>query len=117
MRDCYMPQAQIGDGTDLWVSENGYPTNLGRTEASQATDLATTLEAVHAYSGELGITDYRYFNLRDNTSTGPTCSPPSACCATTTSPSPPSTSSAPRSPPPAAHPSARDGLFQGGRPP
>ncbi len=70
VRDCYMPQAHIGDGTDLWVSENGYPTNLGRTEATQATDLATTLEAVHAYSGELGITDYRYFNLRDNTSTG-----------------------------------------------
>ncbi len=70
IRDCYMPQAQLGDATDLWVSENGYPTNLGRSEASQATDLTSTLEAVYAYSGELGITDYRYFNLRDNTSTG-----------------------------------------------
>lgn len=70
VRDCFMPQAGLGDETALWVSENGYATNLGRTEETQATDLATTLDAVHAYSGELGVTDYRYFNLRDNTSTG-----------------------------------------------
>ena len=70
VRDCFMPQAGLGDETALWVSENGYATNLGRTEATQAADLATTLDAVRAYSGELGVTDYRYFNLRDNTSTG-----------------------------------------------
>ncbi len=28
--------------------------------------LASTLDAVHDYSGELGVSDYRYFNLRDN---------------------------------------------------
>ena len=70
VRTCFMPQAGLGPRTQLWVSENGYATNLGRTEASQAADLETTLAAVHAYSGELGVTDYRYFNLRDNTSTG-----------------------------------------------
>ena len=71
LRDCYMPKAGLGDDVDLWVSENGYPTNLGRSEESQADALGSTLEAVHAYSGTLGISDYRYFNLRDNNSTGP----------------------------------------------
>ena len=71
LRDCYMPKAGLGPGIDLWVSENGYATNLGRSEASQAEDLASTLAAVHAYSGTLRISDYRYFNLRDNDSAGP----------------------------------------------
>ena len=71
MRDCYMPKAGLGDEVDLWVSENGYATNLGRSESSQAEHLRTTLEEVHAYSGTLGVTDYRYFNLRDNNSEGP----------------------------------------------
>ncbi|MEO7198455.1 MAG: hypothetical protein ABIZ50_08285, partial [Solirubrobacterales bacterium] len=70
LRNCYMPKAGLGADVDLWVSENGYPTNLLRSEASQAADLASTLEAVHAYSGTLGISDYRYFNLRDNNSGG-----------------------------------------------
>ena len=70
LRDCYMPKAGLGREVDVWVSENGYATNLGRSTSSQQADLASTLEAVHAYSGELGITDYRYFNLRDNRSAG-----------------------------------------------
>ena len=70
LRDCYMPKAGLGNGVDLWVSENGYPTNLGRDEASQSTDLSSTLDAIHEYSGTLGISDYRYFNLRDNNSAG-----------------------------------------------
>jgi len=70
LRRCYMPKAGLGDEVDVWVSENGYATNLGRDETSQATNLSSTLEAVHRYSGTLGVTDYRYFNLRDNNSTG-----------------------------------------------
>jgi hypothetical protein len=54
----------------VWVSENGYATNLGRSTTSQRRDLTSTLRAVHDYSGELGISDYRYFNLRDNDSDG-----------------------------------------------
>jgi RTX calcium-binding nonapeptide repeat (4 copies) len=71
LRSCYMPKAGLGPGVELWVTENGYVTNLGRTEGSQDAALATTLEAVHRYSGTLGITDYRWFNLRDNNTTGP----------------------------------------------
>lgn len=70
LRRCYMPKAALGRRVDLWVSENGYATNLGRSEASQRTALASSLEAVHRYSGTLGISDYRYFNLRDNNSGG-----------------------------------------------
>jgi hypothetical protein len=70
VRTCFMPQAGLGDDVALWISENGYPTNLGRSEATQAADLRSTLAAVHDVSGTLGITDYRYFNLRDNDSDG-----------------------------------------------
>ena len=66
VRSCLMPQAGLGRGVRLWVTENGYATNLGHDEARQATDLRSTLDAVHRLSGTLGVTDYRYFNLRDN---------------------------------------------------
>lgn len=68
MRSCYLPMADLS--VPLWVSENGYATNLGRTEATQQADLASTLRDVHAWSGQLGVTDYRYFNLRDNNTRG-----------------------------------------------
>jgi hypothetical protein len=70
VRDCYMPKAGLGRRVELWVSENGYATNLGRDEDEQRSDLDSTLEAVSTWSGALGITDYRWFNLRDNNSDG-----------------------------------------------
>lgn len=70
VRDCYMPLAKLGRGVQLWITENGYATNLGHSEAQQAQDLASTVAAVHRYSGTLGVTDYRYFNLRDNRANG-----------------------------------------------
>ena len=70
LRSCYMPKAQLGPEVAVWVSENGYATNLGRSPQSQVADLTSTLEQAHEYSGELGLTDYRYFNLRDNDSDG-----------------------------------------------
>jgi hypothetical protein len=70
LRGCYMPLGGFGPKVDLWVTENGYATNLGRTEADQALALRSTLDAVHRYSGTLGVTDYRWFNLRDNDSAG-----------------------------------------------
>jgi hypothetical protein len=69
LRSCYLPMAGLED-TALWVTENGYPTNLGRSEQTQQTDLESTLAAVRAFSGQLHVTDYRYFNLRDNNSDG-----------------------------------------------
>ncbi len=70
VRRCYMPLAQLGRSVALWITENGYATNLGRSERRQARDLVSTVEAVHRYAGTLGISDYRYFNLRDNRSNG-----------------------------------------------
>ena len=70
VRDCYMPKADLGRRVELWVSENGYATNLGRTEESQQRDLESSVDAVAQWSGALGVTDYRWFNLRDNNSDG-----------------------------------------------
>ncbi len=70
LRDCYMPQAGLGRGVALWVTENGYATNLGHTEADQDVALKATLDSIYRYSGTLGVTDYRWFNLRDNDSAG-----------------------------------------------
>jgi hypothetical protein len=70
LRDCYMPQAGLDRNVDLWVTENGYATNLGRTEPDQDLALASSLDAIYRYSGTLGVTDYRWFNLRDNDSAG-----------------------------------------------
>jgi hypothetical protein len=70
VRTCMMPLAGLGPDVALWISENGYATNLGRTEAGQDTDLRSTVAELHRTSGTLGITDYRWFNLRDNDSDG-----------------------------------------------
>ena len=70
VRDCYMPKAGLGRQVELWVSENGYATNLGHSEDSQEGDLESSVDAVAQLSGALGITDYRWFNLRDNNSDG-----------------------------------------------
>ena len=70
MRRCYLPKASIGPRTDLWITENGYVTNLGGTESGQRSALDSTIRDVHRWSGTLGVSDYRYFNLRDNVSGG-----------------------------------------------
>jgi len=47
VRDCYMPLARLGHRVQLWVTENGYPTNLGHSEARQVRDLTSTVIALH----------------------------------------------------------------------
>ncbi len=84
IRGCYMPLSRLGADVGIWITENGYPTNLNRSEERQDRDLRTTVEAVHAYSGTLGVTDYRYFNLRDNRPKAVTSSTTSGCCGRTT---------------------------------
>jgi hypothetical protein len=70
VRDCFMPQGGLGDGTEIWVSEIGFATNLGHSEARQASELAATTAAVSAIAGTLGVSEFRYFNLRDNREQG-----------------------------------------------
>jgi hypothetical protein len=70
VRRCWMPQAGLGDDVEMWITENGYATNLGRRLERQVNDLNSTLEDVCGYSGTLNVPEYRYFNLRDNRSSG-----------------------------------------------
>ncbi|HEY1592016.1 MAG TPA: hypothetical protein VGF81_09510 [Solirubrobacteraceae bacterium] len=70
VRNCFAPIAGIGRRTPIWITENGIPTGV-LSDAQQAAALNELVTAVHRYSGTFNITDYRWFNLRDSTSTGP----------------------------------------------
>jgi hypothetical protein len=70
VRDCFAPMAGIGRRIPIWITENGIPTGK-LSEAQQAAALKELVTAAHEYSVTYGITDYRWFNLRDSTSSGP----------------------------------------------
>ena len=70
LRDCFLPMAGIGAATPIWITENGIPTGQ-LSEAQQASALSQLVLAARDYSGTFGITDYRWFNLRDSISSGP----------------------------------------------
>ena len=71
LRNCFLTQARIGHRVPIWITENGVPTGNTTSQAKQAKALQQLVSAVHAYSGTYNITDYRWFNLRDSTDTGP----------------------------------------------
>lgn len=97
LRRCYMPKAGLGDEVDLWVTENGYATNLARTERGQLVALRSTLDQVHRYSGTLGSATTAGSISATTAPAGSTCSTRSGCSATTTPRSPRSGRCAPRS--------------------
>jgi hypothetical protein len=70
LRDCFLPEARIGRSVPIWVTENGSPSG-STSQAAQARALRQLIQAVHAYAGTDNITDYRWFNLRDSTDSGP----------------------------------------------
>ncbi len=70
VRNCYARLAGIGRHTPIWITENGVPTGK-LSEAGQAAALRQLVRAAHAYSRTFGITDYRWFNLRDSSDSGP----------------------------------------------
>ena len=70
-RECFMPRAGFGSGTPLRIEETGYGTGPGRSEADQAEATGEFARAAHNYRGRYGITDFRFFGLRDNNSAGP----------------------------------------------
>jgi hypothetical protein len=67
LRDCFLPQAQIGSRVPIWITEDGVSSGT-LSEDQQAAVLKQLVQAVHDYSGTFGISDYRWFNLRDSTS-------------------------------------------------
>jgi hypothetical protein len=47
------------------------PTGPGRSDLDQAAAVRGFLTAAHRYRGTYNVTDFRWFNLRDNNSSGP----------------------------------------------
>ncbi|HET9720071.1 MAG TPA: hypothetical protein VFP55_08350 [Solirubrobacteraceae bacterium] len=77
VRDCFLPMAGIGPGTPLWLTETGVPTGATESPAAQSEALSQIVRAAAAVSGTYGLTDLRWFDLRDANST-PTGSLPAA---------------------------------------
>ena len=69
---CYARSAGISRSTPMKVEENGWPTLLpARGYEEQANRLRRMVWAVHDYRGTFGVSDYRWFNLRDADSAAP----------------------------------------------
>ncbi len=71
VRKCYMPKAGLGPGVPIWITENGYQSGAQRDDAGQASALEDMVRAAEASAGTYGVTDYRWFNLRDNLTGSP----------------------------------------------
>ncbi|MDQ5894702.1 MAG: hypothetical protein QG596_963 [Actinomycetota bacterium] len=70
-RECYMPKAGFGERFPIKIEETGWPTGPGRSEAEQKMIAREFVNTAHRYRGTYGITDFRWFGLRDNNSEGP----------------------------------------------
>ncbi len=72
LRECMMPLAGLGDGVPIHVTENGWPTAPpARSYEEQAVALEEMVRAVDAYRANYGVSDYRWFDLRDADSASP----------------------------------------------
>ena len=71
LRDCFMPLAGLGDATAVHIAENGFPTGPGRSEELQSQILDAMVRSVDALRATYGVTDYRWFDLRDSSSADP----------------------------------------------
>jgi hypothetical protein len=66
LRDCFMPIAGLGKDVPIHVEENGWPTGTGRSEEAQEQAMRAMIGAVHRFRGTYNISDYRWFDLRDH---------------------------------------------------
>jgi hypothetical protein len=64
LRSNLLPRAGLSRAR-LHFSESGYPTGPGRSEAMQQTVLRAAVRTVAAARATYGVTDYRWFDLRD----------------------------------------------------
>jgi hypothetical protein len=71
VRDCLAPNAGIPRSVPLWFTEIGLPSTGALSEAAQAAGLMQLTQAACEYAGTFNITDLRWFNLRDSSSSGP----------------------------------------------
>ncbi|MGN6872710.1 MAG: hypothetical protein ACTHMY_30340 [Solirubrobacteraceae bacterium] len=65
LRVTYMPLAGIHHTVPLQVSETGYPTGPGRTDATQVKVMEAAVQAVYHARATYNITGLRWFDLRD----------------------------------------------------
>lgn len=71
LRDCLMPMAGLGKATTIHIAENGFPTGPGRSQELQAQVLEQMVRSVVEIRGAYGVSDYRWFDLRDSSSLDP----------------------------------------------
>jgi hypothetical protein len=71
LRDCLMPLAGLGNAAAIHIAENGFPTGLGRSEELQSQVLVAMVRSADAIRAQYGVTDYRWFDLRDSSSADP----------------------------------------------
>ena len=71
LRDCLMPLAGLGTGTTIHIAENGFPTGPGRSEQMQAQVLDAMVRSVNSIRAAYGVSDYRWFDLRDSSTADP----------------------------------------------
>ncbi|MEA2156565.1 MAG: hypothetical protein QOE11_2705 [Solirubrobacteraceae bacterium] len=71
LRECFMPMAGLGSSTTIHLAENGFPTGPGRSEQLQAQVLAAMVRGVDAIRDRYGVSDYRWFDLRDSATADP----------------------------------------------
>jgi hypothetical protein len=71
LRTRHMVTAGLPDSVSITVAETGYPTDAHRSEATQAAVLQQTIASVESVRLKYGVTDLRWFSLRDaNTASG-----------------------------------------------
>jgi hypothetical protein len=71
LRVTYMPLAGIPHTVALQVSETGYPTGPGRTDATQVAVMKAAVDAVYHARARYHVTGLRWFDLRDADSSSP----------------------------------------------
>jgi len=71
LRDCLMPLAGLRRSTAVHIAENGFPTGPDRSEEMQSQVLDAMVGSVDAIRATYGVTDYRWFDLRDSSSADP----------------------------------------------
>jgi hypothetical protein len=64
-RECWLPIAGIPASVPIRICECGWPTGPDRPEEAQAVALETIVRAVDRLRGELNITHWELFTLRD----------------------------------------------------
>jgi hypothetical protein len=70
VRRCFMRLAGLSAKTPIWITESGFDTRPGTSSGRrQRRALSRIVGTIHGASRTFGVTDYRWFNLRDNIST------------------------------------------------